>query len=88
MNQAIYTRQYYLDKIKGFYKSDLIKVITGIRRCGKSCFLISIMNDLEINGILPKDIININLDRRGYKGVKTPRQLEQVIDEKILDESI
>lgn len=86
MNQAIYTRQYYLDKIKGFYKSDLIKVITGIRRCGKSCFLISIMNDLEINGILPKDIININLDRRGYKGVKTPRQLEQVIDEKILDD--
>ncbi len=86
MNRAIYTRQYYLDKIKGFYKSDLIKVITGIRRCGKSCFLISVMNDLEANGILPKDIININLDKRGYRGVKTPSELEKVIDEKILDD--
>ena len=46
MNKKIYTRQYYIDKIRGFYNSDLIKVISGIRRCGKSCFLLSVMEDL------------------------------------------
>lgn len=46
MNNKIYVREYYLNKIKGFYNSDLIKVISGIRRCGKSFFMLSIMEDL------------------------------------------
>ncbi len=37
----------YLDKIKGFYDSDLIKVITGIRRCGKSVILNEIMDTIS-----------------------------------------
>ena len=45
-NHKIYVRQYYMDKIKGFINSDLIKVITGIRRCGKSCFMLSVINEL------------------------------------------
>ena len=85
MNQIVYTRNYYLNKIRGFYKSDLIKVISGIRRCGKSCFLLSVINDLLDNGISEKDIICINLDKRGYKSIKTPEQLEQLLDEKITD---
>ena len=57
MNKKIYKRQYYIDKIRGFYHSDLIKVITGIRRCGKSCFLMSVMDDLKAQGIAEKDIL-------------------------------
>ena len=57
MKTKIYKRQYYIDKIKGFYNSDLIKVISGIRRCGKSCFLLSVMEDLEKSGVAEKDII-------------------------------
>ena len=57
MNKKIYTRQYYIDKIRGFYNSDLIKVITGIRRCGKSCFLLSVMEDLKSHGVQEKDIL-------------------------------
>lgn len=87
MEHKIYTRQYYLNKIKGFYQSDLIKVITGIRRCGKSCFLLSIIHDLIQNGVPEKDIISINLDKRGYKGIKTPEALEHSIDEKITDDA-
>ena len=82
----IYERKYYLDKIRGFYNSDLIKVITGIRRCGKSYFMRSIMADLEKNGVLEKDIIYLNLDKRGFKGIKTPQQLESAIDARILDD--
>ncbi len=86
INSQIYVRQYYMEKIKGFIHSDLIKVITGIRRCGKSCFLLSIVNELLADGIQGKDIIQINLDKRGFKNIKTAQQLEQAIDERVLDE--
>lgn len=85
-NHKIYVRQYYMDKIKGFINSDLIKVITGIRRCGKSCFMLSVINELLSMGIAEKDIIQINLDKRGFKNIKTAQQLEQAIDERIVDE--
>lgn len=83
--ETIYKREYYLNKIRGFYKSDLIKVITGIRRCGKSCFLLSVIDDLKEQGIAEKDIVYINLDRREYKSVKTSEQLENIIAEIVTD---
>jgi len=86
MNHRVYDRVYYLEKIRGFYDSDLIKVISGIRRCGKSCFLQSVMSDLISRSVPEKDIIYIDLDKRGYIGVKTAEQLEKVIADKILDD--
>ena len=47
----IYMREEYLNKIRGFYHTDIIKVVTGIRRCGKSYFLLSVIKDLKNNGI-------------------------------------
>ena len=85
MNNKIYVREYYLNKIKGFYNSDLIKVISGIRRCGKSYFMLSIMEDLKSQGVKEKDIIYLNLDKRGFKSIKTPEALEQVIASFITD---
>lgn len=84
--EKIYKRESYLNKIRGFYKDDMIKVISGIRRCGKSFFLKSIIGELLENGINEKDIIYIELDKKGYKNIKTSKQLEKVIDEKIIDE--
>ena len=40
-------REHYLEKIRGFYDSDLIKIIVGIRRCGKSIILEQIMNEIK-----------------------------------------
>lgn len=85
MNQAIFHRDYYLNKIRGFYKSDLIKVVTGIRRCGKSCFLQSVIEDLKANGVLEKDIININLDKYGFIGITTAEQLDKCLQDSITD---
>lgn len=82
----IFMREDYLNKIRGFYDSDIIKVITGIRRCGKSYFLLSVIEDLKINGVSEKNIININLDKRGFRKIKTADSLEQIIDEHITDE--
>ncbi len=79
----IYAREFYLQKLRPFYKTDLIKVICGIRRCGKSCLMLSIIEELKNAGVDEKDIIYLNLDKRGYRSVKTPDQLERVIDESI-----
>ena len=86
MSTKIYKRQYYIDKIKGFYNSDLIKVISGIRRCGKSCFLLSVMEDLKDSGVAEKDIIYLNLDKRGFTNIKTPEALESALNARITDD--
>jgi len=83
--EKIYKREDYFKKIRGFYNDDMIKVISGIRRCGKSFFLKSIIQELLENGINEKDIIYIELDKKIYKNIKTAKELEKVIDEKILD---
>ena len=43
-------REHYISQIRPFYESDLIKIITGIRRCGKSVILRQILNELESQG--------------------------------------
>ena len=84
----IYKREDYLKKIRGFYNDrEMIKVITGIRRSGKSFLLKSIMNELMDNGVLESDIINIELDKKEYKNIETPAELEKVIDSKIKDKN-
>lgn len=77
----LYRRENYLKKIRGFYHdSGLIKVITGIRRCGKSCLMLTIMEELKESGISEDHIVYINLDKRGYANIKSPDQLETTID--------
>ena len=83
--EKIYKREDYLKKIRGFYNDDMIKVISGIRRCGKSFFLKSIIQELIENGVKEKDIIYIELDKKEYKNIKTSKQLEKIIDEQIVD---
>lgn len=78
----IYHRENYLKKIRGFYHdTGLIKVITGIRRCGKSCLMHSIAEELKTEGIPAENIVYINLDKRGYKSIKSQEQLEKLIDD-------
>ena len=84
--EKIYKREDYLSKIRGFYNDTMIKVITGIRRCGKSYLLKSIIEELKENGIQDKDIIYIELDRKEYKNIKTPLELEKAIDKLLIDD--
>ena len=60
-------------------------MIVGIRRCGKSYFLKSIIDELKDNGVKEKDIINISLDKRPYKNIKTPEELEILIEKYRID---
>ncbi len=82
----IFKREKYLSKIRGFYfDNDIIKVITGIRRCGKSTLLEMIADELIKKGVESQNIIYINLDKRGYKNIKTDEELENVIEENTKD---
>ena len=83
--EKLYKREDNLSKIRGFYDDTMIKVITGIRRCGKSYLLKTVIEELKEKGIKDKDIINIELDRKEYKDIKTPSELEKIIDSMIKD---
>ena len=81
--KKLYKRENYLSKIRGFYHAnDLIKVITGVRRCGKSSILQMIAQELLDQGINERQIVFIDLEKRGYKNIRTPGALEELIDEK------
>ena len=85
----LYKRENYLKKIRGFYHdTDLIKVISGVRRCGKSCLMQTIADELKASGISSENIFYINLDKRGYKNVKKAEQLENLIDEICVSQGI
>lgn len=76
----LFIREKYLKKIRGFYKSnDLIKVITGVRRCGKSTLMRMIVNELEEQGVHEERILYLDLDLRKYRKIKTADQLEDLI---------
>ena len=63
-------REKYLAKIREFYDVDLIKVITGIRRCGKSVLLKQIMDELEEQGISKDHILYINFEDVTYSFIE------------------
>lgn len=86
---SVYKRENYLRPIRGFYHdSDLIKVITGVRRCGKSCLMESIAQELHENGIDDNHIVYLDLDLRKYRKIKTVDQLEKLIDERTPKEGL
>ena len=77
----LYRRENYLKKIRGFYHdTGIIKVITGVRRCGKSCLMETAADEIRESGVLNENIIYLNLDKRGYRNIKTPDQLDALIE--------
>ena len=82
----LYIREKYLRKIRGFYDSaDIIKVITGLRRCGKSSLMEMIRMELINAGIDASHIIYLDLELRKYRKIKTADQLEALIEDRICD---
>ena len=77
----LFKREDYLEKIRGFYHDDgVIKVLTGVHRCGKSCLMQCIVKELKAAGVDDDHIIYLALARYGFRSVKTPDQLEAPIE--------
>ena len=60
-------RELYLKKIRDFYDSNLIKILVGIRRCGKSVILDQIVDELSQKGVDKEHIIVITLNMLNLK---------------------
>lgn len=90
MNLAmLFKREKYLKKIRPFYHADdIIKVITGVRRCGKSSLMEMIADELKQNGVSEDNIIYLDLDKRENRKIKTPDQLEALIESKIRNQGL
>lgn len=84
---AVIKRGFYLNQLIDKIDNGLIKVITGIRRCGKSYLLFKLFYDYLIaNGIDKKNIITIALDDDLYIKYRNPDELSKYIREKIITE--
>lgn len=79
-------RELYLNRIRKFYDSEMIKVITGIRRCGKSTIMLQIIEELKEKGIKEDHIIYINFENYKYKSISNADGLYKYVEEKIQDE--
>lgn len=80
-------RDKYLSKIRPFYDVDLIKVITGIRRCGKSVILTQIIEELKKNGVKDNQIVYINFESKEYSMIKNDDDLYVYVKEKMKDKT-
>ena len=79
-------RERYLKLIRPFYDQELIKVLIGIRRSGKSVILRQIMDELKENNIDENHIIYINFEDYDYDEYTDPKKLNNYIKGKIIDD--
>ena len=79
-------RERYLKLIRPFYDQNLIKVLIGIRRSGKSVILTQIMDELKQKSIDSKHIIYMNFEDYDYEAYTDPQKLNDYIKEKINDD--
>ena len=72
-------REKYISRIRGFYESDLIKIITGIRRCGKSVLLEQIMEEIRAKS---DNIVYLNFEDLSVRSaIKSPLQLIDYVEQ-------
>ena len=72
-------RKLYLEKVCNFIDKDLIKIITGIRRCGKSYLFKLLIKELKNKGIKESNILLIDLELPQYNHIKTREQLDELV---------
>jgi len=79
-------RSEYLDTLIRFRDKQLIKVVTGIRRCGKSTLFELFQDHLRSNGVSDNQIIAINLEDGDYDAIQTYKQLYDYVNQKLRTE--
>ena len=78
-------RKEYLEDLISFKDKKLIKVITGIRRCGKSTMLELFQTYLKENGIEDEQITTVNLEDGDYRGIRTSEALYEYVESKLIN---
>lgn len=75
-------REMYMRRIRPFIDTELIKVMTGIRRCGKSVMLELIKQELRESGVDSAQFISINFEDMGYSHLQTAEALHEEIEKR------
>ena len=78
-------REMYMSRIRPFIGTELIKVMTGIRRCGKSVMLELIKQELIDSGVNPAQFISINFEDMNYAHLQTAKALHDEITKRADD---
>lgn len=81
-------RQEYLDKLIGFKDKQLIKVITGVRRCGKSTLFELFQDYLSKNNVDKSQIININFEDVDFEELTDYKKLHEYINSKLIKDKM
>ena len=66
MSEVLIRREHYLKILHGFKDKPLVKIITGIRRCGKSTLMEMFIADLITDGVSDKNILHMNFEDRNF----------------------
>ncbi len=78
-------RELYLEKIREFYDSDLVKILVGIRRCGKSVILEQIIDELKNRGVDEKHIIYVNFEFIEFESLTKYQELNKYVKSRMQD---
>ncbi len=81
-------RKEYFNKLLGYKDKKIIKVITGIRRCGKSTLLLMFQEYLLKSGIDEKQIVSINFEDYDYERLRNPKELHSYIKSKLIPDKM
>lgn len=81
-------RKEYLDQLISWKDEQVIKVVTGIRRCGKSTLLMQFQGWLEENGVTQEQIVFINFEELEYEDLLDYRKLYQYLKERLVSGKI
>lgn len=79
-------RERYLAKIRPFYDVDLIKVLTGVRRCGKSVLLNQIEEELRNSGYDEEHVIKVNFEDLQFEKIRNAERLNKYVTDHIKDD--
>lgn len=78
----IYRKQ-YMDRIIPFIDAPLVKLLTGVRRCGKSTILLMLQEELMRRGVLPEQILSYRFDSLQYEEIDTAAKLYREVKAKL-----
>ena len=76
-------RPEYVDRIIKYKDTPFVKILTGIRRCGKSTIMKMLMEEIRSKGIEENRIIHMNFDSLEYEEIKTAKQLYEYVKERL-----
>jgi len=83
----IIERKAYLEQLILWQEKELIKVVTGVRRCGKSTLFMLFIDYLKKQGVLNSQIVSINLEDENFSHLRNYKQLHDYIESHIVDKA-